>query len=185
MKTLPGRRGLLRLRPVTDADLRRFDLGRTSRDTTAALRDLLGALDGERCRFPGCTRHAKLHAHHVVYSSDGGPTDLANLVLMCSRHHTLLHAHGFQLLLHPDRRLEVRTADAVPVLHHPAQPWHDPAALASGCGQLVSGNTATRPLRPATRPPLRRQRPHGPGVIAAKDHHLARRTRTAAPLRGR
>jgi hypothetical protein len=55
-----------------------------------------------------------------------------NLVLLCSRHHTLLHAHGFQLLLHPDRRLEVRTADGVPVLHHPAQPWHDPAALASG-----------------------------------------------------
>jgi hypothetical protein len=141
LKTLPGRGGLLRLRPVTEADLRRFDLGRTSRDTSAALRELLGVLDGERCRFPGCTRHAKLHAHHVVYWSDGGPTDLANLVLMCSRHHTLLHAHGFQLRLHPDRRLEVRTADGVRVLHHPAQPWGDPAALASGCGQLVSAET--------------------------------------------
>jgi hypothetical protein len=62
-------------------------------------------------------------------------------VLLCSRHHTLLHADGFQLVLHPDRRLEVRTADGVPVLHHPAPPWSDPAALASACGQLVSAET--------------------------------------------
>jgi hypothetical protein len=40
-----------------------------------------------------------------------------------------VHQLGFQLDLHPDRRLEVSTADAVPVLHHPALPWADPAAL--------------------------------------------------------
>jgi hypothetical protein len=67
--------------------------------------------------------------------------DLANLVLVCSRHHTLIHAQGFQLVLHADRRLEVRTADGVALLHHPAQPWGEPAALASGCGQLVSAET--------------------------------------------
>jgi hypothetical protein len=94
-----------------------------------------------------------------------------NLVLLCSRHHTLLHAHGFQLLLHPDRRLEVRTADGVPVLHHPAQPWHDPAALASGCGQLVSvGNTAppttaTPDSTSATSSPS-----SWPSGMTAKDH---------------
>jgi hypothetical protein len=141
LKTLPGRGGVLRLRPLTPADLRRFDLGRSSREVSTALRELLGTVDGERCRFPGCTRHRTLHAHHVVYWSSGGPTDLANLVLLCSRHHTLLHAQGIQLVLHPDRRLEVHTADGVPVLHHPAPPWSDPAALASGCGQLVSAET--------------------------------------------
>jgi hypothetical protein len=62
-------------------------------------------------------------------------------VLVCARHHTLIHNSGFVLVLHPDRRLEVRTADGVPVLHHPAQPWGDPAALASGCGRLVSAET--------------------------------------------
>jgi hypothetical protein len=141
MRTLPGRGGLLRLRPVTAADLRRFDLGRTAREANAALRELLGTLDGERCRFPGCTRHRNLHAHHVVFWSQGGPTDLANLVLVCRRHHTLIHAQGFQLVLHPDRRLDVRTADGARIVHHPAQPWGDPAALASGCGQLVSAET--------------------------------------------
>jgi hypothetical protein len=132
MKTLPGRDGVLRLRPVTAADLRRHDLGRTQRETNLALRELLGTIDGERCRFPGCTRHKKLHAHHVVYWSAGGATDFDNLVLVCPRHHTLIHQHGFRLVLHADRRLEVRTADGVAILHHPAQPWGDPAALAVG-----------------------------------------------------
>ena len=141
MKTLPGRSGVLRLRPVTPADLRRHDLGRTQREANSALRELLGTLDGERCRFPGCTRHNKLHAHHVVFWSDGGETSLHNLVLVCSRHHTLIHAQGFVLVLHADRRLDVRTPDGVPILHHPAQPWGDPAALATGRGQLVSTRT--------------------------------------------
>ena len=141
LKTLPGRRGAVRVRPLTDTDLRRADLGRTARDANTPLRELLGTLDGERCRFPGCTRHRTLHAHHVQFWRDGGPTDLANLVLVCSRHHTLIHAAGFQLELHLDRRLEVRTADGVPVLHHPAQPWGDPTTLAAGCGQLVSAET--------------------------------------------
>ena len=141
MRTLPGRDGVLRLRPVTGADLTRHDLGRGQREVSTALRTLLGTLDGERCRFPGCTRHRKLHAHHVVFWSRGGSTDLSNLVLVCARHHTLIHSQGFRLVLRPDRRLEVRTADGVPVLHHPAQPWGDPADLATGCGQLVSAET--------------------------------------------
>ncbi len=73
MKTLPGRGALVRLRPVSDADLRRFDLGRSQRTISDGLRELLGTLDGERCRFPGCTRRKKLHAHHVRFWRDGGP----------------------------------------------------------------------------------------------------------------
>lgn len=138
MRTLPGRGGVVRLRPVTPTDLRRFDLGRDQREVSDRLRELLGAVDGERCRFPGCTRRRRLHAHHVVHWSHGGPTDLANLVLVCSRHHTIVHAQGFQLELQPDRQLVVRTAGGMPVLHHPAPPWGDAAAIAAGCGRLVS-----------------------------------------------
>ena len=129
MKTLPGRGGTLRLRPVTAADLRQFDLGRSQRDVSTNLRELVGTIDGERCRFPGCTRHKKLHAHHVVYWSEGGATDFDNLVLLCSRHHTIVHSQGFQLVLHPERRLDVMTADGVQLLHLPPRPWGDPAAL--------------------------------------------------------
>ena len=138
MKSLPGRGGPLRLRPVTAADLRRHDLGRSTRQVSTALRELLGVLDGERCRFPGCTQRKKLHAHHVEFWSADGQTDLANLVLVCSRHHTLIHTHGFGLVLHPDRRLDVTTADGTRLLHHPAAPWGDPAGLAQACGQVVS-----------------------------------------------
>ena len=56
------------------------DLGRSSRLVSPALRELLGQLDGERCRFPSCTRTRNLHAHYVVFWGAGGPTDLANLV---------------------------------------------------------------------------------------------------------
>jgi hypothetical protein len=141
MKTLPGRDGILRLRPLTTADLHRHDLGRTQREANTALRELLGTLDGERCRFPGCTRHTNLHAHHVTYWADGGTTDLDNLVLVCSRHHTLIHTQGFTLTLHPDRRLDVHTPHGAAILHHPAQPWGDPTALAKGRGQLISVDT--------------------------------------------
>jgi len=116
------------VRPVTSGDLTRHELGRTQRLSSLVLRGMLATVDGERCRFPGCARHRKLHAHHVQFWSLNGPTDLANLLLLCPRHHTLVHAQGFQLLLHPDRSLTVRTAQGVPVLHHPVLPWRPAAA---------------------------------------------------------
>src|SRR5206468_3902460 len=85
------------LRSLQPDDLARHDSGRSSREPSQALRDLLGAVDGERCRFPSCTRRRKLHAHHVQWWSEGGGTDLDNLVLLCSRHHTVVHRAGFSL----------------------------------------------------------------------------------------
>lgn len=67
--------------------------------------------------------------HHVVYWSEGGATDFDNVVLVCGRHHTLNHNQGFRLVLHPDRRLDVMTAEGVRLLHLPPRPWGDPAAL--------------------------------------------------------
>jgi len=122
-----------RLRPLTAADLTRHDLGRSAREPSLALREALGTIDGERCRFPGCTRHRRLHAHHVEPWSAGGRTDLANLILVCARHHTLIHAQNFQLTLHPDRTLTVATADGVRVLHHPALPWRPADELDPHC----------------------------------------------------
>jgi len=117
------------LRPLTAEDLTRHDLGRTRRLPSLALRELVGTLDGERCRFPGCTRHRKLQAHHVLSWEGNGPTDLANLLLLCSRHHTLVHAQGFQLHLDGDRRLTVTTVKGVSVLHHPGLPWRSAEEL--------------------------------------------------------
>ncbi|MCW2607214.1 MAG: endonuclease [Frankiales bacterium] len=132
------------LRPLTADDLRRHDSGRTRRRPGPALRDLIGTLDGERCRFPGCTRHRRLHAHHVVAWGEGGPTDLDNVVLLCPRHHTLVHAQGFALTLHPDRRLEVHTAGGTPVMHLPGLPWAPADELDPG--HDVSAETLRPPL---------------------------------------
>jgi HNH endonuclease len=56
-----------------------------------------------RCRFPGCDRPPPwCDGHHIVHWADGGPTALANLVLLCRRHHRLVH-HGFTVEMNDGR----------------------------------------------------------------------------------
>jgi len=117
------------LRPLTGLDLTARDLGRSAREPDRALRELLGQVDGERCRFPGCTRTRKLHAHHLRHWAHGGRTDLVNMILLCGRHHTLVHRDGYRLTLHPDRTLDVSTVDGRPIPHRPLLPWADPHGL--------------------------------------------------------
>lgn len=90
-------------RLVCDASIRRIvmagrseplDVGRQTPVVPPALRRAVIARD-RHCRFPGCDRpHTWCDAHHVVHWADGGPTALANLVLLCRRHHRMLHARG-------------------------------------------------------------------------------------------
>jgi hypothetical protein len=51
----------------------------------------------QTCQFPGCTSGRHLQAHHVIPWSSGGPTDLANLVLLCQFHHTCVHEGGIRI----------------------------------------------------------------------------------------
>jgi hypothetical protein len=113
------------VRPIRHTDLTAHDQGRASRHPSQALRDLLGTIDGERCRFPSCTRRRKLHAHHVIDWADGGRTDLGNLVLLCSRHHeAVVHGEGFRLALNPlTRALTVTTPSGDGVPHRHPLPW--------------------------------------------------------------
>ncbi|MBI5156733.1 MAG: DUF222 domain-containing protein [Acidimicrobiia bacterium] len=68
-----------------------LDVGRARRTIPAAMRRALVARDGG-CVHPGCGRpHRWCDAHHVVHWADGGPTSLANLVLLCRRHHRMRH----------------------------------------------------------------------------------------------
>ncbi|MFH5208697.1 DUF222 domain-containing protein [Antrihabitans sp. NCIMB 15449] len=73
------------------------------------------------CTVPGCGRTRFLHAHHVVYYSRGGPTDLDNLTLLCGEHHRALHdglftitADGNQIFTFAD--LNGRRIDYAPLL---------------------------------------------------------------------
>ena len=49
--------------------------------------------------------------HHVWWWDHGGPTDLDNLLPVCSRHHHAVHDQGWQLKLLADRTLEVTLPD--------------------------------------------------------------------------
>jgi hypothetical protein len=71
-----------------------LDVGRRTSVVPAAMRHAVIVRD-RGCRFPGCDRpHAWCDAHHVVHWADGGPTALHNLLLLCRRHHRMVHRPG-------------------------------------------------------------------------------------------
>jgi hypothetical protein len=88
---------------ISGAVSRILDLGRSTDVVSAAQHTALAARD-RHCRYPGCDRPASwCDAHHVWWWSRGGPTDLTNLVLLCNRHHHLLHSkRGFEAELLDD-----------------------------------------------------------------------------------
>jgi hypothetical protein len=82
-----------------------LEVGRTSRVVTAAQRAALAVRDGG-CVFPGCDRPpAWCEAHNLRHWLHGGPTDLANLALLCQAHHRAVHEGGWRLARDPDGRL--------------------------------------------------------------------------------
>ena len=77
-----------------------LDVGRRTAVIPPAMRRAV-ILRDRHCRFPGCDRpHAWCDAHHVLHWADGGPTALPNLLLLCRRHHRMVHQRdGFRLEL--------------------------------------------------------------------------------------
>jgi hypothetical protein len=75
---------------LREQDGRTLSLGRKRRTLSAALRRALAARD-QGCCFPGCTRRRFVDAHHIEHWGTGGETNLDNLVLLCRRHHRLVH----------------------------------------------------------------------------------------------
>jgi hypothetical protein len=91
-----------------------LDVGRSTAVVSPALRRAVIVRD-RRCRFPGCDRpHSWCDAHHVVHWADGGPTALPNLILLCRRHHRMVHqGGGFRLELVEGRPLFRRPGGSV------------------------------------------------------------------------
>jgi HNH endonuclease/Domain of unknown function (DUF222) len=104
---LPGRlRAAVALLPpvLGGAPSRPLDLGRATRVISPAQRSALAVRDGG-CVFPDCDRPlARCEGHHLTSWLDGGPTDLANLALLCRAHHRAVHEGGWQLTRGPDGR---------------------------------------------------------------------------------
>ena len=77
-----------------------LDVGRRTPIVPPAIRRAV-ILRDRTCRFPGCDRpHTWCDAHHVVHWTEGGSTSLQNLLLLCRRHHGMIHRReGFRLNL--------------------------------------------------------------------------------------
>ena len=85
-------------RILLSSDSAVIDVGRSKRVVCGAARRALNARD-KGCRWPGCERPAAWSsAHHVVHWAQGGGTDLADLVLLCYRHHWMVHEGRWQLV---------------------------------------------------------------------------------------
>ena len=80
-----------------------LDVGRGTRTIPPALRRALEVRD-RGCRFPGCGLRFT-DAHHIVHWADGGRTDLKNTVLLCRRHHRLVHEEGHRICLDREGRV--------------------------------------------------------------------------------
>jgi hypothetical protein len=84
-----------------------LDVGRLSRNWSDPQRRAIVARDGS-CRGPGCNRPADwCDIHHIWWWRKGGPSDLANGILLCRYHHRLVHEGGWKV------RMDADTARAV------------------------------------------------------------------------
>jgi len=85
------------VRVTEDASGNILDIGRKTRSIPSAIRRALRIRD-QGCQFPGCTTdHRFCDGHHVRHWSQGGSTSLGNLVLLCHRHHRLVHEGGYRV----------------------------------------------------------------------------------------
>jgi len=92
-------------RVLLDSESMVIDVGRSKRVVSEPGRRALKARDGS-CRWPGCERPASWSAaHHLAHWIHGGTTDLNNLVLLCHRHHWMVHEGSWQLVKNPDGHL--------------------------------------------------------------------------------
>jgi hypothetical protein len=79
-----------------------LDVGRSRYTVPHHLRRALILRDGG-CTFPGCDRRPRAcAAHHRVHWADGGATALDNLMLLCARHHRLVHQSDWDVRIAGD-----------------------------------------------------------------------------------
>ncbi len=111
-----------------------LSVGRKTRTIPPPVRRALEFRD-QGCRFPGCaSRHCD--AHHIRHWADGGETKLSNLVLLCRRHHRLLHEGGFGVRMAADRTVRFFHPRGRPLHEVPAPPPVGPCPCDDLLGNL-------------------------------------------------
>ena len=72
-------------------------IGRKSRIIPKSIERAVRARDNNTCCFPGCRNRRFLDCHHIEHWADGGETAVEKLMLLCTKHHTLVHEGGFSI----------------------------------------------------------------------------------------
>jgi Domain of unknown function (DUF222)/HNH endonuclease len=144
---------------ISERNGRTVRVGRKTRTIPPGLRRALGARD-RGCRFPGCENHRFVDAHHVRHWARGGETRLDNLVLLCRRHHRLVHEGGYAIddklrFYDPWGRRIPRVWRAPPgngdeLLRHEHTATIGPDTCASGTGEQMDVALAVDALLSAT-----------------------------------
>jgi hypothetical protein len=98
-----------------------LSVGRKTRSIPPALRRALRRRD-RGCRFPGCENHRFVDAHHIEHWARGGETSMDNLVLLCRRHHRLVHEGGYLVERLPVGKLRFRYPWGEPLPDAPRPP---------------------------------------------------------------
>jgi hypothetical protein len=100
---------------IEDADGNALDVGRRQRVVSTPMKRALVARD-RGCTYPGCHHTRYLDAHHVEHWTDGGATQLDNLLTLCSMHHRLVHEAGFTIQRNGDGTYYFTRPDGRPVV---------------------------------------------------------------------
>jgi hypothetical protein len=86
-------------RIITDGASQILDVGRATRTIPPALRRAVAARD-RTCVGPGCHRPPEhCDVHHIVFWEHGGETSLDNTVLLCRRHHGMVHLKQWRVVI--------------------------------------------------------------------------------------
>jgi hypothetical protein len=100
-----------------------LDTGAATETIPAHLRRLVITRD-RHCRFPGCDQPpAACQPHHIIPRSQGGPTCLTNLLLLCTFHHLIaVHRWGWSIVVLPDGTVTATSPDRDRTLHSHGPP---------------------------------------------------------------
>jgi 5-methylcytosine-specific restriction protein A len=96
-------------RVVMEGKSEPLDVARSTPKIPAAMRRAVIIRD-RHCQWPGCDRPPSwCDVHHAWPWEEGGTTCKENLILLCRRHHRMLHKrHGFRLRIDRGRPLFFR-----------------------------------------------------------------------------
>jgi len=109
------------LRITNDASGNPLDIGRRTRAVPPSMLRALRSRD-HGCRFPGCNHDRFVDAHHIRHWANGGETSLDNLVLLCRRHHRLVHEGGFGVERSAGGAMRFTRPDGSVITEHPRLP---------------------------------------------------------------